>query len=180
MSKKSEAGDKRITIGKIVGTHGVNGKMTILPLTDYPERFYDMEELVLEMPGKPTRTLKIKGVSPYEGKGLFFLRAEGVNDKETAETYKGSVITVAKDERVELPEDEFWIDDLIGLEVTDNASGDVLGTIEEVMQTGSNDVYMVRTPDGTMKPIPAMQEVVNKVDLENRKILVTIPEGLWD
>ena len=180
MKTNEPEGEKRTVIGKIVGTHGVRGNMLIAPITDFPERFLDMEELVLELPGKPRRTLKVRAITPYEGKGTFFLTAEGVTDKDTAESYKGSLITVAQDERVELPEDEFWIDDIIGLSVEENGSGKLLGTVEEIMETGSNDVYLIRTPEGELKPIPATDQAVNKVDLENKRLLVTIPEGLWD
>lgn len=182
MSKKTTEhdGKKRITIGRIAGTHGVRGRMLLLPLTDYPERFLDMEELVLELPGKPRRTLKVTEMTPYSNKGTFFLSAEGVNDRDAAESYKNWFVTVADDERVELSEDEFWIDDIIGLETVESGSGNSLGTVEEVMQTGSNDVYLIRTPQGELRPIPATEQAIDKVDLENRKIMVTIPEGLWD
>lgn len=181
MSKKTEAEtEHRTVIGKIIGPHGIAGKMLLLPLTDYPERFFEMDELVLDHPGKPRRTLKISSIVPYEGKGTFFLYAHGVDDKETAESFKGSVVTVADDERVELPEDEYWIDDLIGLRALENGTGRELGVLEEVMQTGSNDVYMIRTPEGAIKPVPAVSEAINSVDIAGGSITVTIPEGLWD
>ena len=181
MSKKTEVNQgERTIIGKIVGTHGVNGTMLILPLTDYPDRFFDMEELVLENPGKPGIVLKVRRIAPYVGKGTFFLQAEGVKDKEQAELYRGSVITVSDDDRVELPDDEYWIDDMIGLSVVEFGTERELGTLEEIMFTGSNDVYMVKSPEGTLKPLPAIGEVINKVDIEAGTITVSIPEGLWD
>ena len=181
MSKRTETNSaQRTTIGKIVGAHGINGTMLILPLTDYPERFFDMEELVLEKQGKPMQTLTIRRIWPYEGKGTFFLQASGIIDRELAETLKGSVITVTDDERVELPEDEYWIDDIVGLKAVENGTGRELGVLEEIMFTGSNDVYMIRTPEGALKPIPAMADAVNSVDIAGGVITVTIPEGLWD
>ncbi len=181
MSKRTETNSaQRTTIGKIVGAHGINGTMLILPLTDYPERFFDMEELVLEKQGKPMQTLTIRRIWPYEGKGTFFLQASGIIDRESAETLKGSVITVTDDERVELPEDEYWIDDIVGLKAVENGTGRELGVLEEIMFTGSNDVYMIRTPEGALKPIPAMADAVNSVDIAGGVITVTIPEGLWD
>ena len=136
MSKKTEVNQgERTIIGKIVGTHGVNGTMLILPLTDY---------------------------------------------KEQAELYRGSVITVSDDDRVELPDDEYWIDDMIGLSVVEFGTERELGTLEEIMFTGSNDVYMVKSPEGTLRPLPAIGEVINEVDIEAGIITVSIPEGLWD
>lgn len=181
MSKKNEAkSGERTIIGKVVGAHGVNGTMLILPLTDYPERFFAMKELVLDKPGKPRRTLKVIKISPYEGKGTLFLQAEGVTDRDQAETVKGSVITVADEERVGLSEDEYWIDDIVGMSVAEEATGKLLGRVEEIIFTGSNDVYLVRTGDGKLLPIPATGDAVRGVDVKNGTMTVVIPEGLWD
>lgn len=181
MSKKNEAAPEgRTIIGKIVGAHGINGTMLLLPLTDYPERFFDMKTIDLNQPGKPRKTLKVRKLAPYEGKGTFFFQAEGVNDRDAAELRKGSFVTIADDERVELEEDEYWIDDLVGLSVVENGSGRKLGTVEEVMLTGSNDVYLIRTPEGKLLPIPAVAEAIGSVDVETGTITVTVPEGLWD
>ncbi len=181
MSKKTESDrGERTIIGKIVGTHGIGGTMLILPLTDYPDRFFDMEKIVLETPGKPATVLNVRRIAPYVGKGTFFFQAEGISDKETAELFRGSIITVSEDERVELPEDEYWIDDMIGMSVVEFGTGRSLGVLEEIMFTGSNDVYMVKSPEGTVKPLPAIGDVINEVDIEAGTITVTIPEGLWD
>lgn len=181
MSKKSEAeSGERTIIGKVVGAHGINGTMLILPLTDYPERFFAMKELVLDKPGKPRRTLKVIKITPYEGKGTLFLQAEGVTDRDLAEMVKGSVITVADEERVGLSEDEYWIDDIVGMAVTEEATGELLGTVEEIIFTGSNDVYLIRTGDGKLLPLPATGDVIKAVDVENGTMTAVIPEGLWD
>ena len=103
MSKKTEgASAGRYEIGKIVGVHGVRGDMLLLPQTDFPERFLGMKELDVTVAGKPMRTFKVRRIEPYEGKNTFFLRLQGVEDRDAAETLKGALITVAEDERVEL------------------------------------------------------------------------------
>ena len=181
MSKKSEARpEERVTIGKIVGVHGVGGTMLILPLTDHPERFFSMKKLTLEKPGVPSRTVSVKKIFPYEGKDTLVLQAREITDRTAAEALKGSMITVSKDERAELSEDEYWIDDIVGIRVLDSASEAELGILEEVIRTGSNDVYLIRTADGQLKPIPALAEAVKNVDTEAGIMLVTVPEGLWD
>lgn len=181
MSKKTEgASAGRYEIGKIVGVHGVRGDMLLLPQTDFPERFLGMKELDVTVAGKPMRTFKVRRIEPYEGKNTFFLRLQGVEDCDAAETLKGAVITVAEDERVELEEDEYWLDDIIGLAVFDKATGGRLGEITEVICTGSNDVYVVKTPEGASKAIPAIADVIEKVDVANGTMTVNIPEGLWD
>ena len=181
MSKKTEgASAGRYEIGKIVGVHGVRGDMLLLPQTDFPERFLGMKELDVTVAGKPMRTFKVLRIEPYEGKNTFFLRLQGVEDRDAAETLKGALITVAEDERVELEEDEYWLDDIIGLAVFDKATGGRLGEITEVICTGSNDVYVVKTPEGASKAIPAIADVIEKVDVANGTMTVNIPEGLWD
>ena len=181
MSKKSEeSSEKRVVIGKIVGVHGVNGTMLLLPLTDYPDRFLKMKKLTLEKPGVPSQTVNVTKLVPYEGKDTFFLQIANVSDRTLAESFKGSFVTVPKEERVELSDDEYWIDDIVGLKVIDNATGTKLGLIQEVLQTGSNDVYLIKTEEGQIRPIPALAEVINKVDTQKGVMLVTVPEGLWD
>ena len=181
MSKKTEgASAGRYEIGKIVGVHGVRGDMLLLPQTDFPERFLGMKELDVTVAGKPMRTFKVRRIEPYEGKNTFFLRLQGVEDRDAAETLKGALITVAEDVRVELEEDEYWLDDIIGLAVFDKATGGRLGEITEVICTGSNDVYVVKTPEGASKAIPAIADVIEKVDVANGTMTVNIPEGLWD
>ena len=81
---------------------------------------------------------------------------------------------------MELEEDEYWLDDIIGLAVFDKATGGRLGEITEVICTGSNDVYVVKTPEGASKAIPAIADVIEKVDVANGTMTVNIPEGLWD
>ncbi len=181
MSKKSEVhSGERVAVGKIVGVHGVGGTMLILPLTDYPERFFKMKKLTLEKPGVPSRTVSVKKIFPYEGKDTLFLTLTDVNDRTAAEAFKGSIITVAKEERTDLSEDEYWIDDIIGIRVLDNSTGAELGILEEVIRTGSNDVYLVRTAEGKLKPIPALAEAIKRVDTEEGIMLAAVPEGLWD
>ncbi len=181
MSRKTEgASAGRYEIGKIVGVHGVRGDMLLLPQTDFPERFLGMKELDVTVAGKPMRTFKVRRIEPYEGKNTFFLRLQGVEDRDAAETLKGAAITVAEDERVELEEDEYWLDDIIGLTVFDQTTGERLGEITEVIYTGSNDVYVVKTPDGASKAIPAVADVIEKVDVANGTMTVNVPEGLWD
>lgn len=180
MSKKSErAPRKRYEIGKIAAAHGIRGDMLLLPLTDFPERFFEMESLDVKTAGKPMRTFEIRRIEPYEGKGTFFLHLNGIETREAAEALKGASVTVARDERAELEEGEYWLDDIIGLNVV-NTSNEVLGVITEVMPTGSNDVYVIKTPDGSYKAIPATADVVKKIDLSAGTLEADIPEGLWD
>ena len=181
MSKKTDKpGEGRYEIGRIVGVHGVRGDMLLLPVTDFPERFLGMKEMELRLPGKPMRTYKVIRISPYEGKNTFFVHLQGIDTREAGEAMKGAVISVEADERVELEEGEYWLDDIIGLTVKEAGTGTVLGEITEVIYTGSNDVYVVKTPEGAAKAIPAVEEVIKEVDPAEGTMTVILPEGLWD
>jgi 16S rRNA processing protein RimM len=170
----------RTTIGKIVGAHGVKGTLRIYPLTDYPARFFGMRTLYVEMPGKPDRELEIISITAHSGKGQFLAVVSGISDRDSAEALSGYTVTIANDKRVELPEGEYWIDSLIGLDVLEAESGDKLGVIEDVISTGGNDVYQVRAEDGSVKMIPAVADVVRRIDVAGGSISVFLMEGLWD
>jgi 16S rRNA processing protein RimM len=167
-------------IGRIVGAHGIKGVLRVFPLTDYPERFLGMTSLYIEKQGKPPRVLDVTNVTRHDGKGQFLVSVSGIGDRDEAEALAGYAVTVAPEDRVELPEGEYWIDSLIGLDVVDASSGDLLGTVEDVMPTGSNDVYQVRATDGMVRLIPALEDVVRDIDVEGGVIRVTLLEGLWD
>ena len=188
MSISSNRGRKRdrIQIGRIIGAHGVRGEIRIVPTTDYPERFFGMKTLRAEFYGepgtspKPPVLLEVTGIRPHEGKGQVLVTADGIDGKDSADALKGYVITVAPDERVELAEGEYWVDSLIGLDVVDDDGGEYLGKIEDVMSTGSNDVYRVKTGDGKTKLIPAIEDVVRSISLDEGVIRIHVMEGLWD
>lgn len=171
---------KRVIVGKILGAHGIHGTVRLFPLTDFPERFGEMKELFLEMEGRPSRVLKLISALPYEGKEQFLLEAEGIGCRDEAEALKGYSVTVAPQERPSLDSDEYWIDDLVGLCVRDAVTGAELGVVEDVIVTGSNDVYAVRTKDVGVRMLPALGDVILEVNLKEGFMKVAVPEGLWD
>jgi 16S rRNA processing protein RimM len=174
------AAPKRVQIGKIVGAHGVNGTLRIYPLTDYPERFFGMDRLYIEKPGKPPRELEIQSASSHDGKGQILVKAAGIDGRTEAEALSGWAVTVLPEERVELPDGEYWVDSIIGLKAIDALSGDCLGTVEDIMPTGGNDVYLVRTTEGDIRLIPAIGDVVKEIDVSSGVMRVSLIEGLWD
>lgn len=181
MKTERGASPQMISIGRICGGHGLNGELRILPLTDFPERFLGMDSLRLFHPdGKEWRELCPTRFRFLEGKGLLLVTTEEIVDRTSADLLKGALVKVTAEERIPLPEGRYWIDDLMGLDVRDEATGESLGVIEEVLQTGSNDCYMVRTPERKLKALPAIREVIRKVDLEGRTMEVSLMDGLWD
>jgi len=168
-------------VGKIVGAHGIKGEFKILPLTDFPERFKTMDEIKLYGAlGSHKLTLRLLSVRFQVDKGLILAKAEDVNTREEAEALRGLLIKIKKEERVALPEGHYWIDDLIGLSVKDGETLEELGRIKDVLVTGGVDVFLVETPLGEERMIPAAKEMIDLIDLENNQILVSLLEGLWD
>lgn len=176
--KKSE--NKRIVIGKILGAHGLKGALRLQPLTDFPSRFYDMDHLNLERLGKPVLQLVITSVTELVGKGQFIVHTDEVSSREEAESLKGAWVFIPPEERVTLEEDELWVDEVIGLKVLDMGTDQTLGHIVDILQTGSNDVYVVETPEGIRKMIPAIREVIEEIDAAKGFMKINLLEGLWD
>ncbi len=170
-----------VTVGRIAGAHGVGGEFRIVPLTDFPARFEQMERLELYSPdGGHKMSLEILSIRFHEGKGQYLAKAARIVDRNGAEAIKGLLVRIPPEDRVPLPDDGFWVDDIIGLSVKEEESGETLGSVIEVFRTGGNDIYVVETPEGSKKMLPAVREVVRLVDLDRGIISVRLLEGLWD
>lgn len=139
-----------------------------------------MKRLYLEKPGKPSRTLDVLKIESHTGKGQILVTAAGIDDRDRAEALSGYRVTVAPEERVELPDGEYWIDSLIGMRVLNSENGELLGKVEDVLSTGSSDLYQVLTPEGETKIIPAIEDIVREIDVESGTMRVFLIEGLWD
>lgn len=170
-----------VTIGRIVGAHGIKGEFRLLPLTDFPDRFNGMDHLDVYRPnGSFWCRLTINSLREHVGKKQFIVGVDEIADREGAESLRGGLIMITREERVELPEGCYWLDDLLGLVVVDVESGDPLGTLVEIMPTGSNDVYVVEAQDGKTHMLPAISEVIKEINLEEGLVKVHLMEGLWE
>lgn len=165
--------EKYITIGKILNTQGHKGAVRVLPLTDYPERFKKMKRVKVFVKDS-RREYSIEKSYPY--KSFIIIKFKEVASMKEAEELKGGFLEITREELVPLSGDRFYIFDIVGLKIYDG-SGKYLGEIAEVLQTGANDVYVVET-GGKPLLVPALKQVVKKVDLEGRRMVVELPEGL--
>jgi len=176
-SSKSE-GDRKICIGYISSAHGVRGEVRIVPLTDHPERFCRMSSLDLYSPeGVFARTFQISGVRGDVSRGELIVGGDPT-DRDEAKALVGLSIMIDPEERVPLAEDEFWVDDLIGLRVRDGG-GNFLGCVSNFFSSGGNELYEVRDESGGLHYIPAVAEFVKDIDLVSGEITVDLIEGLW-
>ncbi|NMB96893.1 MAG: 16S rRNA processing protein RimM [Clostridiaceae bacterium] len=167
-----------LEIGKIVKTHGVKGELKVLPLTDYVERFFDLKWAFVGNEDDNLRKYSFEKVRLQ--KNLVIVKFRGINNKTEAEVLKDNFIKVDRENAIKLPEDTFFICDIIGCEVLDEDTGNKLGVVYEVLQTGSNDVYVLKSDNSKEILIPALKTVVKKVSLEDQKIWVKLPLGLLD
>ena len=162
-----------IKVGKIINTHGVRGYVKCMPMTDEPERFEELEYVYTEKDG-------IKRIIDHVWyqKGMVYLKLEGIDDMETAETFKDSYISILEDQLRKLPHDSYYLFDLDGMDVY-SSSGEYLGEISEIYQTGANDVYEVKNNKSSFL-IPAIKDVVKSVNVQDKKMIIELIEGLLE
>lgn len=165
---------KHLQIGKIVNTHGVRGDVKVIPLTDDPKRFDDLEWVFIEK-NSVLEKHYVKDVK-YT-KGFVLLKLSDIDTVEAAEQLRDCFVLVDRENAVKLPEDTYFICDIIGSAVYDE-NGDKLGELTDVLKTGSNDVYVVKRDSGKELLLPALKSVVTSVSIENKRIDVIVPRGL--
>lgn len=165
-----------LQVGIITQTHGIRGEVKVFPTTDDVKRFKKLKEVILDT-GKEKISLEIEGVKFF--KQYAILKFKGFDNINDIERYKGKNLFVTRDNAVKLRRDEYFIADLIDLEVYDEEDK-YLGILTNVIETGANDVYEVRFEDGRQVLFPAIKQCILDVDIENRRMKVHIMDGLLD
>jgi 16S rRNA processing protein RimM len=164
-----------VHIGKIVTTHGYRGEVKVYPLTDFPERFQYLKEVSLISP-KEQKCLLVERVRLH--KRYIIMKLKDCHTMSEAEALKGWTVAIPEEQVWPLGEDEYYCFQIIGLDVyTDE--GLPMGVVRDVFPTGSNDVYVVKKGQKEYL-IPATKEVVKEINLEGRKIIIHLLEGLLD
>ena len=177
MSTLSRTNAETVLIGRVASAHGLRGEINVVPLTDFPERFDGMESVALYKDGQFLRDVGVLGVRSG-GKGVIVLETD-LEDRDEAEACAGAEIRVAPEERAELPPDSFWVDDLIGLRVFDDA-GRELGVVTDFLPVGANELYEIRGLDGETRYVPAVGEFIRNIDVKGGRLEISLIEGLWD
>ena len=165
-----------LQVGVITTTHGVRGEVKVFPTTDDANRFKKLKNVILDT-GKEQLDLEITQVNFF--KNLVILKFKGIDNINDIEKYKGKSLYVTRENAVKLKKNEYFIADLIGLKAV-TEDGTELGSITDVLQTGANDVYVVKQPDGEEVLIPAIKDCVLKVDLEAGVMTLHLLDGLLD
>ena len=163
-----------LKVGVITTTHGVRGEVKVYPTTDEPERFLDLDYVLLDT-GRELRRLDIKNVRFF--KNLAILKFDGIDNINDIEKYKGRDLWIPREEAQELDEDEYYIADLLGMKVL-LEDGSEFGTLRDVMETGANDVYIVDSVKHGEVLLPAIKECILDVDIEANTMTVHLMKGL--
>ena len=165
---------KRLEVGQIVNTFGIKGEVKVVPFTDDIKRFDNLKNVYVKTK-KESKQYKIENVKYH--KNMVLIKLEGINNVENAETLRNAFLEIDRKDAVPLEEGTYFIADLIGAEVyTDE--GKLLGKVEDIFNTGSNDIYVVKDELGKQILLPGIKEVIKEVLLEQEKIIVHLIPGL--
>ena len=165
-----------LEVGQIVNSYGIKGLFKVVPFTDDITRFSKLKTIYIEK-NKKLEKMEIEEVKYH--KNLVLLKLKGIDDINDTLKYKNCYIKIDRTDAVDLPENSYFIVDLIDMEVyTDEDK--LLGKIVDVFPTGSNDVYVVKDDLGKQVLLPAIGDVVKNVDVANKKMVVHLIEGLGE
>lgn len=164
-----------LEIGQVVNTHGLKGMLKVNPFVDDQKQFEEFRQVFLQT--KKEMLLKQVQSVGYQKKQVL-LKLEGIDTIEEAEKYKGCYLKISRQQLGSLPKDTYYISDLLEMQVV-TEEGKTIGIVEDIFQTGSNDVYVIQTPEGKQLLIPARQENILKIDLNQKQITVKLLEGLY-
>lgn len=162
-----------IAIGRVIRPHGLRGELAIEVLTDFPERFDNIETIYL---GGPRQADAWQVATTRWHRDRILLTLQGCEDRTTAEGLRGLLVQIPIEEAMSLPEDEYYTYELVGLDVV-TVDREELGRLSEVIFTNANEVYVVVGPRGQIL-LPAIADVIDHVDLGTGQMVVRLVEGL--
>ena len=165
---------KRLEVGQIVNTFGIKGEVKVTPFTNDIKRFDDLKKVYVTS-RKDSKFYKVESVRYH--KNMVLLKLENINNPEDAEMLKNSYLEIDREDAIPLEEGTYFIADLIGLEVYSD-EGNLLGKVEDIYNTGSNDIYVVKDELGKQILLPGIKDVIKDVQIENAKIIVHLIPGL--
>lgn len=165
---------KYLEIGQIVNTFGIKGMVKVKPFTDNIERFSNLEKIYIKNKSGQTE-YKIQEVKYH--KNMVLVKFEGIKNPEQADLLRNSYLIVDRETEEPLEAGRYYIVDMIGLDVfTDD--NEYLGKLEDIYNTGSNDIYVVKNELGKQVLLPAIEDVIKNIDMDNKKVIVHLIPGL--
>lgn len=165
-------------VGTILTTHGLKGEVKVSVVTDFPElRFAPESRLYVDLNGK-MQELTVESVRMH--KQFYLIYFKQIKNIDEAEKICHHKLYVADEDREELPEGSYYFKDILGLPVFDEETGEKLGVVNDIETPGANDIWEIKPETGKSFWIPNIHSVVKKVDLPNKRVEVTLLEGLRD
>lgn len=161
-----------LAVGRLRRPHGLRGEILMDVLTDFPERIKPGTTFYIGEQHEPLRLKTCRGKKPE-----MLVSFEGFDDRDQAGQLRNRLVFVRSEDRPPLPEGEYYHHELIGLRVV-GETGDELGVLTDILQTGANDVYVVKTPDGAELLLPAIEPVILDINIERGVMRVHLLPGL--
>ena len=165
---------KNLEIGQIVNTFGIKGFVKVNPWVDDVTRFDDLKKVYIKI-RKEQKELEIEDVKYHKNQVL--IKFKGIENIEQAESLRNAYLEIDRKDAIPLEEGQYFIADLLESEVFSD-EGEALGVLDDIYNTGSNDIYVVKNELGKSILLPGIPEVIKKVDTENKKIIVHLLKGL--
>lgn len=164
---------ERLRLGKVVNAVGLKGEIKVYPYTDYKEKFEEIEYVIID-----ESRFTIENVRYI--KNMAILKLQGIEGRTEAESKKDKEVFIRTSDAPPLPEETYYVKDLIGLLAIDE-EGQEVGRLNEVVINSAQDIYMIEAiKDGKIFPVPAVDEFIKKIDIQNGKIHIKLIEGLQD
>lgn len=166
--------DRILQIGKIVGIHGIKGELKVVSTSESLDLFRPGNQILVQLRDGACRPYTVRKVNAY--KNILRMALDGIDDRNEAETVVGTQLFISRSVLPETEPDTWYWSDLIGLDVF-TRDDEFIGRVASIIETGSNDVFVVRNGDKEIL-IPAIASVIVDIDLEARRMRVDLPEGL--
>ncbi len=163
-----------LELGQIVNTRGLRGEVKVNPYTERMDRFEELDKIIVKTKNEQ-KEYEIEKVT--YSKNQVILKLKTIDHIDYAEKLRGGMILVKKSDLEPLEEGVYYLADLIGLSVYDEENN-LIGKVDDIYNTGANDIYVVKDDLGRQKLLPGIDEVIKQIDIENEKIIVHLIEGL--
>lgn len=164
-------------VGKIVNTHGLDGEVRVIAITDFREERFKIGNTLNLFIYENAQPISLKVKSHRIHKNFDLLTFEGYNDINEVEKWKNGILKVSNDQLGELNEGEFYFHEIVGCNVV-TTTNEVIGVVAEILTPGANDVWVVKGENGKEYLIPYIEDVVKQIDVVERRIIIEPMEGL--
>ncbi|HJF94843.1 MAG TPA: ribosome maturation factor RimM [Lachnoclostridium phocaeense] len=167
--------EKQLQAGVITSTHGIRGEVKVFPTTDDAQYFRELKKVYLDT-GKEQIPLEIEHVKFF--KQFAILKFKGIDNINDIEKYKGKSLMIDREDASPLGEDEYYIGDMIGMDVYTDDPAEHFGVLRDVLETGANDVYIIDSDRHGEVLVPAIRQCILNVDTEKNEMHIHLMEGL--